>query len=72
MTNKQVMIFQIAVRKYVDMNEKKYFFDFIYRLEKYSKKFWTKNAENFYNGLVFYEKVLRIQKLNLGLKSLLK
>jgi hypothetical protein len=59
MTNKHIMIFQTAVRKYVDMQEKGNFaiwFAFIHRFPKNNqKKFWTKNAENFHNALIFLE-----------------
>jgi hypothetical protein len=48
MTNKHFVIFQTAVRKYVNMHEKTksgYFFVFIHRFQKINeKKFWTKNA----------------------------
>ena len=48
MKNKDFMIFQTAVRKYVDMHEKSksgFFFVFIHRFHKINqKKFWTKNA----------------------------
>jgi hypothetical protein len=74
MTNKHIMIFQTAFRKYVDMQIKSYsgFFSFIHRFQRNNqKKFWTKNAVNFQNALIFLRS-LRIQKLKFELKSFLK
>jgi hypothetical protein len=49
MKNNDFMIFQTAVRKYVDMHEKSesgYFFAFIHRFQKNNqKKFYNKHKE---------------------------
>jgi hypothetical protein len=63
MTNKNFMIFQTAVRKYVDIHERSESGNFFYPQisVKNQKQFWTKNARNFFNALIFL-KFLRIQK----------
>jgi hypothetical protein len=54
--NEHKIIFQKAVRKYVDKYEEKngYFFALIYRFKK-TEKFCTKNAENFHNVLILFD-----------------
>ena len=75
MKNKNFMIFQKVVRKYVGICMKKVKVAiFLFLPKKFNiknqKKFWSKNAENFHKVLMF-RKFLRIQKLKFELKSFL-